>query len=81
MAHDVVVRMREERDQLVDRIAKLESFIGTAKYNALGDFIRSTLTFQLEAMRQYRYFLCLRLHHMEQEHGQEKAAESPQSRL
>lgn len=58
---DHVDRMREEGDQLVDRIQKLQAFFGTAIYANLPPHDRDLMQAQLSAMTTYLNILLMRL--------------------
>lgn len=55
---DFKKRLQIEYDELVDKLAKLESFLGTEQFYKLSDEFQSLLIVQAGAMNTY--ILCLR---------------------
>lgn len=58
---DFVERMKAERDELFERIRKLNAFIGTETFSGLGELERVLLTEQLAAMDTYDRLLLRRM--------------------
>ena len=58
---DFKKRLIVERDELDDKIAKLEAFIGSPRFENLDDRNRKLLVAQRDAMRQYSGILNVRI--------------------
>jgi len=58
---DFKKRLVVERDELEDKIAKLEAFIGSARFENLDERNRKLLVSQCDAMRQYSTILNVRI--------------------
>ena len=58
---DFKKRLIVERDELDDKIAKLEAFIGSARFENLDERNRELLVSQCDAMRQYSTILNVRI--------------------
>lgn len=54
-------RLVIERDELDDKIAKLEAFIGSTRFENLDERNRKLLVAQRDAMRQYSVILNVRI--------------------
>lgn len=58
---EFVERLKEEQTELKEKLQKLISFIGTAKFNELDDYQKSLLIRQREGMAVYFETLTARL--------------------
>lgn len=58
---DFKKRLVVERDELDDKIAKLEAFIGSPRFEDLDERNRKLLVSQRDAMRQYSTILNVRI--------------------
>ncbi|WAX07975.1 hypothetical protein BK735P2_00021 [Bacteroides phage BK735P2] len=58
---DFKERLVVERDELEDKIAKLEAFIGSARFENLDERNKKLLEIQCDAMRQYSVILNVRI--------------------
>lgn len=58
---DFKKRLVAERDELEDKIAKLEAFIGSTRFENLDERNRKLLVAQRDAMRQYSVILNVRI--------------------
>ena len=58
---DFKKRLVVERDELEDKIAKLEAFIGSTRFENLDERNRNLLAAQRDAMRQYSTILNVRI--------------------
>ena len=58
---DFKKRLVVERDELEDKIAKLEAFIGSTRFENLDERNRKLLAAQRDAMRQYSTILNVRI--------------------
>lgn len=58
---DFKERLVAERDELDDKIAKIEAFIGSARFEDLDERNRKLLAAQRDAMRQYSVILNVRI--------------------
>lgn len=58
---DFKKRLVVERDELDDKIAKLESFIGSTRFENLDERNRKLLVAQRDAMREYSTILNVRI--------------------
>lgn len=58
---DFKKRLIVERDELVVKLAKLESFIESPRFKGLDDLNKDLLVSQCDAMRQYYAILNMRI--------------------
>lgn len=58
---DFKKRLIVERDELGDKLAKLEAFIGSTRFENLDERNRKLLVAQRDAMRQYSVILNVRI--------------------
>lgn len=58
---DFKKRLVVERDELEDKIAKLEAFIGSTRFEDLDERNRKLLVSQCDVMRQYSTILNVRI--------------------
>ena len=58
---DFKKRLVVERDELDDKLAKLEAFIGSTRFENLDERNRKLLAAQRDAMRQYSTILNVRI--------------------
>ena len=58
---DFKKRLVVERDELDDKIAKLEAFIGSTRFESLDERNRKLLVSQCDVMRQYSTILNVRI--------------------
>lgn len=58
---DFKKRLVVERDELDDKLAKLEAFIGSTRFENLDERNRKLLVAQRDAMRQYSVILNVRI--------------------
>ena len=58
---DFKKRLVAERDELDDKLAKLEAFIGSARFENLDERNRKLLVSQCDVMRQYSTILNVRI--------------------
>ena len=58
---DFKKRLVVERDELDDKLAKLEAFIGSARFENLDERNRKLLVSQCDVMRQYSDILAERI--------------------
>ena len=58
---DFKKRLVVERDELDDKIAKLEAFIGSTRFENLDERNRKLLVAQCDVMRQYSTILNVRI--------------------
>ena len=58
---DFKERLVAERDELDDKLAKLEAFIGSSRFEDLDERNRKLLATQCDAMRQYSTILNVRI--------------------
>lgn len=58
---DFKKRLVVERDELDDKLAKLEAFIGSARFENLDERNRKLLVSQCDVMRQYSTILNVRI--------------------
>ena len=53
-------RLKKERDDLVEKHTKLKAFVGSEKFQTLGEEAQSDLALQLEVMEPYVFLICKR---------------------
>ena len=58
---DFKTRLIEEKEQLNERIEKLESFVGSDKFSSISAVQQSLLNVQLQSMRTYSQVLVERI--------------------
>lgn len=69
--YDVIIKVREEKQDLDDKLIRLREFIYSPAINKLANVHRSLLESQMHVMNQYSGILAERLKHLEHDYDSE----------